>query len=103
MFVLVGVFFFGMGIGGSDTTSQEIENVQNQIAQESEWKMLKETDDQGFMLAAEAMNYSSQMARVCSTQNVGEVDEISSNVEDLAPKIIEIAEKRQAILKRLGY
>lgn len=69
----------------------------------SYWKSLKEVDDRGFQLSAEAMGICSEMVTAVRIDDEASISLLTEDIEDSSRMISDVAEKRQAILKELGY
>jgi len=100
--VIVGIFFLGMIIAPKGSVREVVKEVPTQCDY-SNWRTLKEIDDIGFTLSAEGLDLCSRGFYAVSELDVDKLTKISAEMETLTPKIQNVANRRQSILKTLGY
>lgn len=114
--ILFGVLMLGSFFGSANSTREITKEVPvekiviKEVAKEvsaqcdySDWKILKGIDDEGFNLATQTVNLCSQGFYAVSKSDVNTLLDISDKMKLVTPRITEVASKRQAVLKKLGY
>jgi len=108
--VIIVIFFAGVGIGNSDDNPvierEVIKEVQvEKIVEKNndDWRELKTTDDEAFIVAGETMGLCGQGYKAILAGDVNKLEQINEQTNENTAKINSLGAKRQEILKRLGY
>lgn len=108
--IIFFVFFAGVGIGNSDDAPVVEKEVVKEVPVEkiveknsSEWKELKELDDEVFIIAGETMGLCGQGYKAILANDSDKLGQINEQTNENTAKINSYATKREAILKKLGY
>ena len=96
--VIVAILFFFVGamFTSLKIRSSEIQGLAN-------WKKLKQIDDRGLKNAGELSLLCQQSIEAYVAGNVQEIKNTQIKVQSVAQDTAELANERQAILKKLGY
>lgn len=95
--LLILTAFIVGGIAFSTTKTEEV------CPKDNDWKQLKLIDDEGFNLAAESFSITGEMIEAESTGNATALREAQERFRDNTEKIVELAQTRKEVLKKLGY
>lgn len=104
--VLIGVFLLGVLL----TPKHPVKEIEKTVTKEvpaqcdyTDWKELKAVDDIGLGYCATFADLASKSFEAISRFDTQRLSEITEEVNALSPKITELAERRQALLTKLGY
>lgn len=110
--IILGVFILGVVVAPKNPTQKVTEVVykDKEVGQEcpaccdySNWRTLKEIDDEGFDLSAEGMELCSQGFYAASEFDTSKLLQINADMKALTPQLNSLGVKRQSILRVLGY
>lgn len=97
--ILVGVLFLGMIL--SPRGKKEV--IKKEPCDYSNWKELKEIDDEGFKYCADFMYLCSDGFVAAADFDISKLEKVQADMEELAPKISRVGNERQEVMEELGY
>lgn len=106
--VIVGVFILGFVMAPKpEVVIKEVEK-RVEVAKEvpadlTNWKALKETDDQVISYCADFAGLSSQGFEAASRFDVDGMQSVNVEISALTKKVTDLAQTRLSILSKLGY
>lgn len=92
---------FILGIIVAPKTKVETKTVIDE-GREKTWIQLKQVDDDAITLAKEGFGYCSDFATAVSDLDPEAMKTAGDKLEELAPKVQDVATQRQVIIKNLG-
>jgi len=101
--IIAGAFLLGFIMAPNKIVEVPKEVIKEVCPQESLWRELKEIDDEGFMVASDGFFIVGDTFDALSRLDFEAVEEYTKELSDGVEAMDDIAIKRQAILKELGY
>jgi hypothetical protein len=110
--IIAVAFFIGIGFGGAGKTQTIEKEVVKEVPVEKtvevekngdEWRKLKSIDDEGFIVAGEAMQLCSAGYYAISNGDVNTLEAVTAETKTKTTKMLQLGAERQKVLKTLGY
>lgn len=102
MFIALAIGFTIAPTGETQVVEKEVIK-EVSIANEADWKQLKEIDDQGFSYAAEGMSVCGETIKAAGNFDVKGIEAGTEKLVVLTEKVNLLANTRLMILEKLGY